>query len=206
MHKNMMESARYICLDTETTGSNTREGHRIIDIGCVEIMHGEQTGNTYQAFIHPERDIDAGAQAVHGISIEFLKDKPKFAQIKDDFLKFIEGAVLVIHNAPFDVGFLNYELSLCSLPPIENEIIDSLTLARKRYPGEKASLDALCKKFEIDTSARTLHGALTDARLLAQVFIKLSSETEIHARQTKYIMDSEFVRSDYSDLEMVKIA
>lgn len=201
----MRNSIRYLCLDTETTGSNTREKHRVIDIGCVEIIDRIQTGNVYQAFIHPEREIDPGAQAVHGISIESLHNKPKFTQIASDFLTFIKDAVLVIHNAPFDIGFLNYEMSLCNLPAIENEVIDSLTLARKKYPGEKASLDALCKKFGIDTSARIVHGALMDSHLLAQVFIKLSSEMEIHTHHIKYIMDSSFIRNNYTDLDMIKI-
>ena len=197
----MRESVRYICLDTETTGANIQSGHRVIDIGCVEIINGN-FGKTYQTFINPERDIESGAQAVHGISVEFLADKPKFTEIVKEFLTFIEGGVLIIHNAPFDMKFLNNELSLCNLPEITNEIIDSLTIARKKYPGEKASLDALCKKFEIDLSSRTVHGALTDSLLLAQVFTKLSSGMEIHARQIKYIIDDNAVRHDYSNFNM----
>lgn len=200
----MRENIRYICLDTETTGASPIAGHRIIDLACVEIINGK-IEKTYQAFINPEREIDAGAQAVHGISIEFLKDKPKFTEIAQGFLNFIEGGVLVIHNAPFDIKFLNYELSLCNLPPLENEVIDSLTIARKKHPGEKASLDALCKKFEIDLSSRTTHGALTDSLLLAQVFERLAENFEVHAKVIKYILESEAIRSNYANLNMQTI-
>jgi DNA polymerase-3 subunit epsilon len=194
----------YICLDTETTGASPVTGHKIIDLACVEIINGV-IGKNYQTFLNPERSIDAGAQAVHGISIEFLADKPKFPEIVNDFLAFIEGGVLVIHNAPFDLKFLNKELSLCNISPIQNEIIDTLTLARKKHPGEKASLDALCKKFEIDTSSRILHGALTDSLLLAQVFQHLAVGFEVHARQVKHIV-AEAIRQNYENLEMQIVA
>ena len=200
----MKDSVRYICLDTETTGASPVTGHKIIDLACVEIINGV-IGKNYQTFLNPERSIDAGAQAVHGISIEFLADKPKFPEIVNDFLEFIEGGVLVIHNAPFDLKFLNKELSLCNIPPIQNEIIDTLTLARKKHQGERASLDALCKKFEIDTSSRTLHGALTDSLLLAQVFQHLAIGFEVHTRQVKHIME-EATRKSYENLEMQIVA
>lgn len=169
---------RIIVLDTETTGLSPQEGHRIIEIGCVEVVNRRLTGKRFHVYINPDREIDAGAIAVHGISNEFLEDKPRFEQILDDFLTFIKDAELVIHNAPFDVGFLNHEFSLLnkSIGKVENysQVFDSLTYARKKHPAQRNSLDALCKRYGVDNSQRDLHGALLDAEILADVFLLMT--------------------------------
>jgi DNA polymerase III subunit epsilon len=169
---------RIVILDTETTGLNPQEGHRIIEIGCVEMVKRRLTGQHFHVYINPERAIDEGAIAVHGITNEFLKDKPSFKGIVDDFLAFIKGAELVIHNAPFDVGFLNHELALLNhkIGSIENytAIFDTLAYARKKHPGQRNSLDALCKRYGIDNSHRDLHGALLDSEILADVFLLMT--------------------------------
>ncbi|CUS48687.1 MAG: DNA polymerase III epsilon subunit DnaQ [Idiomarinaceae bacterium HL-53] len=169
---------RQIILDTETTGINPQEGHRVIEIGCVEMIDRKLTGNHFHVYINPERVVDQGAIDVHGITNEFLEDKPVFAQIVDGFIDFIHGAELVIHNAPFDVGFLNHEFSLLSPSPGTiadfSTVFDTLTFARQKYPGQRASLDALCKRYDIDNSHRTLHGALLDAEILADVYLFLT--------------------------------
>lgn len=166
---------RQIVLDTETTGLETSQGHRIIEIGCIEIVDRRVTDNHWHQYINPEREVDAGAFEVHGISNEFLVDKPVFADIADAFVDYIEGAELVIHNAPFDVGFLNYELERLNSnkPAIESicSVADTLVMARQKHPGQKNNLDALCKRYEIDNSHRTVHGALLDARILADVYL-----------------------------------
>ncbi len=166
---------RQIVLDTETTGLETSQGHRIIEIGCVELIGRRVTDNHWHHYINPEREVDAGAFEVHGISDEFLQDKPLFADIADSFLAYIEGAELIIHNAAFDVGFLNYEINLLNtgLPSVEtvSSILDTLVMARQKHPGQKNSLDALCKRYEIDNSHRSVHGALLDARILADVYL-----------------------------------
>lgn len=166
---------RQIVLDTETTGLETSQGHRIIEIGCVELIERRVTDNHWHHYINPEREVDAGAFEVHGISNEFLQDKPLFADLADDFLAYIEGAELVIHNAAFDVGFLNYELNRLNSakPSIESisAILDTLAMARQKHPGQKNNLDALCKRYEIDNSHRSVHGALLDARILADVYL-----------------------------------
>lgn len=165
---------REIVLDTETTGLEHELGHRIIEIGAVELINHIPTGNHYHVYINPERDIDARASEVHGITLDQLKDKPVFAEIADDFLRYINNATLVIHNANFDMGFINAELERLKKTAISAErVIDTLLMARKKYPGGQASLDALCKKFGIDLSGRDQHGALTDADLLALVYIEL---------------------------------
>ena len=165
---------REIVLDTETTGLEHELGHRIIEIGAVELISHIPTGKHYHVYINPERDIDARASEVHGITIDQLADKPVFADIADGFLDFIRDSTLVIHNASFDMGFINAELRRLQKPVISNEqVIDTLTIARKKYPGGQASLDALCKKFGVDNSGRDLHGALIDADLLALVYIEL---------------------------------
>lgn len=166
---------RQIVLDTETTGLDPNQGHRIIEIGGVEVINRKLTGRHFHQYINPEREIDEGAQQVHGISLESLADKPVFAEIADDFLDFVTGAELVIHNAPFDMGFLNKELSLLT-PPRDNleglcQVLDSLVMARQMHPGQRNSLDALCKRYFIDNSQRELHGALLDAELLAEVYL-----------------------------------
>ncbi len=169
---------RQIVLDTETTGLEPYDGHRIIEIGCVELVNRKFTGNHYHQYLQPDREIDQGAMEVHGITNEFLEDKPRFLDVVDEFLEFIEGAELVIHNAPFDVGFLDHELSLldsnkgklsdyCS-------VLDTLVLARQMHPGQRNSLDALCKRYEIDNSHRELHGALLDSEILADVYLRMT--------------------------------
>lgn len=169
---------RQVVLDTETTGLEVSQGHRIIEIGCIEIMHRRTTNHTFHQFINPEREIDEGALEVHGIKQDFLKDKPRFSHIADDLIQFIDGAELIIHNASFDVGFINSELSLAkhSIADIRERctVIDSLELARKTHPGQKNSLDALCKRYEIDNSHRELHGALLDAQILADVYLAMT--------------------------------
>ncbi len=165
---------REIALDTETTGINPRDGHRIIEIGALELMHHIPTGKNLHFYINPEREIDDGAFAVHGITIEFLSDKPVFADIVDEFLDFIGTDMMIIHNAKFDMGFINAELTRLDHPALSiNQSIDTLFLARKKFPGAQASLDALCRRFGIDNTQRDLHGALVDADLLASIYIEL---------------------------------
>ena len=168
---------RQIVLDTETTGLDPRHGHRIIEVACIEMENRRLTGRHLHKYINPERDIDEGAQAVHGITLEFLADKPKFVDIVDEFLEFINGAELVIHNAPFDLGFLNAELRRLDRVPVEticNGVTDTLRMAKELHPGKRNSLDALCERYEIDNSQRTLHGALLDTELLAEVFLSMT--------------------------------
>ena len=169
---------RQIVLDTETTGLEPSQGHRIIEIGCVELINRRMTENRYHQYINPERDIDEGAIEIHGITNEFLADKPVFADVAEDFLRFIRGAELIIHNAPFDVGFMDHELMLLDsqAEPVESfcSILDTLTMARNMHPGQKNNLDALCKRYEIDNSARDLHGALLDAEILAEVYLAMT--------------------------------
>ena len=165
---------REIVLDTETTGINPRDGHRIIEIGALELKHHLPTGKELHIYINPEREIDDGAVAVHGLKSSFLSDKPVFAEIVDEFLLFIGEAPLVIHNASFDMGFINAELDKIRRPPLPmDRAIDTLAMARKKFPGAQANLDALCRRFEIDNSHRDLHGALIDADLLASVYVEL---------------------------------
>ncbi len=165
---------REIVLDTETTGLSPEGGDRLVEIGCVELTNLVPTGRTYHQYINPERPMSADAEAVHGLGDAFLADKPTFAEIVDGFLTFIDDAKLVIHNASFDMAFLNAELRRMSLPPLpDNRAVDTLKIARQRYPGAQASLDALCRRFGIDNSQRDLHGALLDAQLLADVYLEL---------------------------------
>ena len=168
---------RQIFLDTETTGLSAESGDRIIEIGCVELVARKLTGNNKHFYLNPERDSHEDAMKVHGISNEFLKDKPKFAVIADELLNYLSGAEIVIHNAPFDVSFLNRELELIGQQPIKHcvaKITDSLMMAKELFPGKRNSLDALCDRLEVDNSGRTLHGALLDAELLADVYINLT--------------------------------
>ena len=169
---------RQVVLDTETTGLEVSQGHRIIEIGCVEVLHRRTTDQIYHQFLNPEREIDAGAEEVHGITTQFLADKPKFHDIATDFIEFITDAEVIIHNASFDVGFINHELERAgySITDINQccKVTDSLDLARKMHPGQKNSLDALCKRYEIDNSHRELHGALLDAQILADVYLALT--------------------------------
>lgn len=169
---------RQIVLDTETTGLDPKQGHRIIEIGCVELMDRKLTGNHYHQYIQPDREVDEGAIEVHGITNEFLQDKPRFTDINDDFISFIRGAELVIHNAPFDVGFINSEWIRLSkktdLIADVCSVLDTLTLARKMHPGQRNSLDALCKRYYIDNTQREKHGALLDAEILADVYLAMT--------------------------------
>ena len=168
---------RQIVLDTETTGLDPRQGHRIIEVACIEMVNRRLTGRHLHKYVNPEREIDEGAQAVHGITLEFLADKPKFADIVDEFLDFINGAELVIHNAPFDIGFLNAELRRLDRVPVGticSGVTDTLKMAKELHPGKRNSLDALCDRYEIDNSTRTLHGALLDTELLADVFLAMT--------------------------------
>ena len=169
---------RQVVLDTETTGLEPRQGHRIIEIGCVEIVNRRVTKNHYHQYIQPDREIDEGALAVHGISSEFLADKPRFADIVEDFIKFIDGAELLIHNAPFDVGFIDHELNMLGSQwggvGDRCTVTDTLVMARRMHPGQKASLDALCKRYNINNAHRELHGALLDAELLAEVYLGMT--------------------------------
>ncbi len=168
---------RLIVLDTETTGLSTQDGNRIIEIGCVELIDRRLTGNNFHVYINPERDSEEGALRVHGLTTEFLSDKPKFAEVANAFIDYIKGSELVIHNAPFDVGFLNYELSrLPNRQTIEAfcPVFDTLADAKKRHPAQRNNLDALCKRYGVDNTHRELHGALLDAQILADVFLLMT--------------------------------
>ena len=172
---------RQIFLDTETTGLEHRLGHRVIEIGCVEMRNRRLTNRHFHRYLNPERDIDAGALAVHGISLEFLQDKPRFSEIAAEFLDFVRGAELIIHNAPFDIGFLNAELAMLDMAPIEtvcHGVLDSLRLAKDLHPGKKNNLNVLCERYGIDNSKRTLHGALLDAEILAEVYVAMTRGQE----------------------------
>ncbi|MFV3127351.1 DNA polymerase III subunit epsilon [Niveispirillum sp. KHB5.9] len=164
---------REIVLDTETTGIDPLNGDRVVEIGCVELFNHVATGKHYHCYLNPERDMPAEAEAVHGLSSAFLSDKPIFPAVVGDFRDFIGDSQLVIHNASFDIGFLNMELVRIGMPKLTNPVVDTVKIARKRFPGAPASLDALCRRFEIDNSNRTLHGALLDSQLLAEVYLEL---------------------------------
>ena len=172
------QTIRQVVLDTETTGLSTTDDHRIIEIGCVELINRRLTGETFHQYINPERKIDAGAMEVHGISNESLLDKPTFAEIVDDFMRFIDGAELIIHNAAFDVGFLNHELAKIAAESRRiadvSTVLDTLKLARDKHPGQKNNLDALCRRYEVDNSNRELHGALLDSEILADVYLAMT--------------------------------
>lgn len=172
---------RQVVLDTETTGLDFRLGDRVIEIGCVELLNRKITGQRFHRYINPEREVEAGALAVHGLSNEFLQDKPRFGEIVAEFLDFIQGAELVIHNAAFDVGFLNNELALQRKSQLEQAcagVVDTLKMARELHPGRRNSLDALCERYTINNSGRTLHGALLDAELLAEVYLAMTRGQE----------------------------
>jgi len=172
---------RHIFLDTETTGLYANQGHRIIEIAAIEIVNRRPTNNSFHFYLNPDREIDPAAQEVHGITLDFLQDKPRFSEIASDFIKFIKDATLIIHNAPFDVGFINMEFGLIEKPPIEEtvaNIIDTLKMAKDMRPGQRNSLDALCRFYNIDNSQRSLHGALLDAQLLAEVYLAMTRGQE----------------------------
>ena len=170
---------RQVVLDTETTGLSWEKGNRVVEIGCVEIMQRRRTGRTFQRYLNPERDMEFGAQEVTGLSREFLSDKSKFIEVVDEFLDFIRGAELIIHNANFDIGFLNNELTLVG-PHVGRmsdhaSVLDTLAMARERFPGQRNSLDALCKRLDVNNNHRTLHGALLDAELLSEVYLTMTA-------------------------------
>ncbi len=169
---------RQIVLDTETTGLETSQGHRIIEIGCVEMINRRVTDNHWHHYINPDREVDEGAYNVHGISTEFLQDKPRFNELAEDFRAYIDGAELIIHNAPFDIGFLDHEFDLLAgaVKTVRDycTVQDTLVMARQKHPGQKNNLDALCKRYGIDNSHRTVHGALLDARILADVYLAMT--------------------------------
>ena len=169
---------RQVVLDTETTGLNPEEGHRIIEIGCVELINRRLTGQHFHVYLNPDRIIDEGAIEVHGISNEFLADKPRFENVVEDFIEYIGDSELIIHNAPFDIGFINHEFGLLSkntgTVKDYSKVMDTLAYARKKHPGQRNSLDALCKRYGIDNSHRDLHGALLDAEILADVFLLMT--------------------------------
>jgi DNA polymerase-3 subunit epsilon len=180
---------RQIVLDTETTGLSTGQGHRIIEIGCVELVNRRLTGREFHRFLNPDRDIDEGAERVHGISRAYLETQPRFPDIVNELLAFLSGAELVMHNAEFDVGFLEHELSLMQHPKPRLEmhcrVLDTLSLAREMHPGQRNSLDALCKRYEVDASKRDVHGALIDAELLARVYLAMTGG------QTALVLDAD---------------
>jgi DNA polymerase-3 subunit epsilon len=165
---------REIVLDTETTGLDPLAGHRVVEVGCIELENTVATGRTFHAYFNPEMTMPAGAQDVHGLSDAFLADKPRFAERVEEFLEFIGDAQLVIHNAQFDIGFLNAELDRVGKPKLVNAYIDTVSMARKKFPGQRVSLDALCDRFGVDNSSRTKHGALLDSELLAEVYLELT--------------------------------
>ena len=172
---------RQIFLDTETTGLEHKHGHRIIEIGGVEMRNRRLTNRHFHRYLNPDRDIDEGALAVHGISLDFLQDKPRFAEIAAEFLDFVRGAELIIHNAPFDIGFLNAELGRLDMAPIGtvcHGVLDTLRMAKDLHPGKKNNLNALCDRYGIDNSRRTLHGALLDAEILAEVYVAMTRGQE----------------------------
>ncbi|ALP53995.1 DNA polymerase III subunit epsilon [Candidatus Tenderia electrophaga] len=180
---------RQIVLDTETTGLEPAEGHRIIEIGCVELINRRLSGNHYHQYLQPDRDIDDSAIEVHGITNEFLADKPRFADVAGEFLEFIRGAELIIHNAPFDVGFINHEFVRLGADwgqvTDHCQVLDTLLMARELHPGQRNSLDALCRRYDIDNSSRTLHGALLDSEILADLYLAMTGG------QTSLLLDAE---------------
>ncbi|MDH5377280.1 MAG: DNA polymerase III subunit epsilon [Gammaproteobacteria bacterium] len=206
---------RQVVLDTETTGLEPEAGHRIIEIGAVELSNRQLTGRVFHQYLQPDREIDEGALEVHGITAEFLADKPRFADIVDEFLEFVKDAELIIHNAPFDVGFINHELTLCDSKRGRLEdhcsIFDTLVLARQLHPGARNNLDALCKRYEIDGSHRELHGALLDSEILADVYlamtggqVTLSLGGETVEQNDQTVRPVKRIDSDRSSLRIIK--
>ena len=205
---------RQIVLDTETTGLSTGQGHRIIEIGAIELLNRRQTGREFHRFLNPQRDIDEGAERVHGISRADLETAPRFDEVADELLEFIKDAELVIHNAEFDVGFLEYELQLMKhpRPSISDhaQVLDTLSLARELHPGQRNSLDALCKRYEVDASNRDLHGALIDADLLARVYLAMTGgQTALFLDESEANAEGQeggiAVRASRPDLELVVV-
>mgnify|MGYP001318015509 CR=1 FL=1 len=169
---------RQIVLDTETTGLEPKQGHRIIEVGCIELINRSETNQNFHQYINPERDVEDGAFNIHGLSNEFLSNKPRFSDVAQEFIEYVRGSELIIHNAPFDVGFINSELKLLGKKWGRLEdyctVFDTLTLAREKHPGRKNNLDALCKRYEVDNTQRDLHGALLDAKILVDVYLKMT--------------------------------
>lgn len=191
---------REIILDTETTGLSPRDGHRIVEIGAIEMVNKVLTGKSFHCYINPERTMPDEAYRIHGISESFLQDKQVFKDIAEEFVQFISGGILVIHNAPFDIKFINHELSLLNMPSIDStDVIDTLLLARKSFPGARVNLDALCKRFKIDSSSRQNHGALIDAKLLAEVYVELTG-----GRQSSFSMND--IRKQEEDIKASGVA
>ena len=203
MSFNTSASTRQIVLDTETTGLDPNQGHKIIEIGCVEMLNRRLTGNNYHQYLQPDREIDEGAQAVHGISNEFLADKPRFVDVVKDFIEYLDGAELIIHNAPFDVGFLDHELKQVGAEfgkvSTYCAVIDTLVMARKLRPGKKNNLDILCKEFDVSNAHRELHGALLDSELLAEVYLRMTGG------QSALLLDSEETSSSSAGSGSVRI-
>ncbi len=209
---------RQIILDTETTGLSPKNGHRIIEVGAIEMIDRQLTGRRFHHYINPERSIDDGAQAVHGITSEFLENKPLFDDIVEELILFLEGSELIIHNAPFDVGFLEHELTLCRkfkphIKPLDQycRVTDTLKTARKKHPGQKNNLDALCKRYQVDNKDRTLHGALMDAELLAWVYLAMTGGQnhlfDMHAQKNNKIQavtDVSFYRTVKEPLTIIE--
>jgi len=198
---------RQIFLDTETTGLSPENGDRIVEIGCVELVNRKLTGNNLHFYLNPERDSHEDALKVHGISNEFLKDKPKFGEIADELLEYLQGADVLIHNAPFDVGFINKELELQKRPPIKtyvNSVADTLAMAKDMFPGKRNSLDALCDRLGVDNSGRTLHGALLDAELLADVYIYMTRGQDALLIEVEDSSDSKKL-ADAIDMQSLKL-
>lgn len=198
---------RQIVLDTETTGLSAQNGDRIIEIGCVELVHRKLTGNNLHFYVNPERDSHEDALKVHGISNEFLRDKPKFGLIAEELLGYLQGAELIIHNAPFDIGFLNKELERLGRPPMHSAIesvIDTLVMAKDMFPGKRNGLDALCDRLGVDNSTRTLHGALLDAELLADVYINMTrGQNALVMEQGEAVSEGgDWVQIDLSRIEL----
>lgn len=208
---------RQVVLDTETTGLEPQLGHRIIEIGCVELVNRKLTGRHYHQYINPEREVDQGAIEVHGITNEFLADKPRFKAIVGEFWDFIRGAELVIHNAAFDIGFMNHEFARLDMAPVTTEcsVLDTLALARQKHPGQKNNLDALCKRYGVDNSHRDLHGALLDAEILADVYLlmtggqtalELGSEAQTTAQQSSAPVSLGVISRDRRPLRVIYAA
>ena len=198
---------RQIFLDTETTGLSPENGDRIVEIGCVELLNRKLTGNNLHFYLNPERDSHEDALKVHGISNEFLKDKPKFGEIADELLEYLQGADVLIQNAPFDVGFINKELELQTRPPLKtsvNSVADTLAMAKDMFPGKRNSLDALCDRLGVDNSGRTLHGALLDAELLADVYIYMTRGQDALLIEVEDSSDSK-KRADAIDMQSLKL-
>lgn len=196
---------RELVLDTETTGLNFEDGHRIVEIGIVELENHLQTGDYFHYFLNPERDSDKRAEEVHGLSREFLNDKPKFSDIANEFIDYISDSKIIIHNAAFDVGFINSELTRCNMKKLsDDKIIDTLILAKEKFLGQSISLDSLCRKYNIDLSGREIHGALKDAKLLASVYLELIGgrqsrlDFEIITENAKFVEDRLFSLDDYN--------